>query len=226
MARFAKAAGQQRVSAAAIMLALVAGLLFWNTAMDNASADHMPANKLTASGSEMEVVGANQTQVILSELVKMPGPKDMVLSVTAECSILTALNTGPGDDMARAEGQVSMWIEIDGTVVPVSSDDVTDTGKVVFCNRVYQRTVTDGGDDDTESDFIDTRSANAFNWLALNARDYDDSDNGHNILEIELWAEFSTDTAGEATAEAIVGHRTMIVEPESVSNHESVDSGV
>ena len=79
-----------------------------------------------------------------------------------------------------------LFITLDGTRVPVSLDDTEeneqgetdDIGKVVFCNRAYQRTVTDaeenegvggneGGDGfDDEDDFIRTRTANAFNWMA------------------------------------------------------------
>jgi len=189
-----------------------------------AGASHQPANKTTASGSETEVMGPGEDVTILSHSAKISGPKDVVLSVTAECSILTALTTGPGNDSARAFGQIRMWITIDDKVVPVSSDDTTETGKVVFCNRAYQRTVTDAGGDDTESDFIDTRTANAFNWLALNVGfDYDDPDNGNNIVDIELHAELTETTMNTANAQAVVGHRTLIASMENVSNHESID---
>jgi hypothetical protein len=65
---------------------------------------------------------------------------------------LTRLNTecgpaGTAPETDLAFDQVKMYVEIDGTPVPVSEDDLPasapadDEGKVVFCNRAYQRSV-------------------------------------------------------------------------------------
>lgn len=193
-------------------------------------ASHQPANKTTASGSETEVMGPGEDVIILSHSAKISGPKDVVLSVTAECSILTSLitgGTGP-DDSSEVFGQVRMWVTIDDKVVPVSSDDAVEPGKVVFCNRAYGRSVEDAdndGDVDVEDDFIRTRTANAFNWLALNVGfDYDNPDNGNNIVDIELHAELTEQVVeGRGDVQAAVGHRTLIASVEKVSNHESID---
>ena len=259
---------------------LLVGALF---AGPGAYADHEPANKVAASGATTEVLNPNEGRIkVLQERVKVSSSHDLILSLTSECSILTALrtgdNAGPGDaddatDMARAFGQLQFYIEIDGKRVPVTSTETspsgpgtaTDTdpgqnhgadqvGKVVFCNREYQRTITDSEDNgqtpdgtDTEEDFIRTRTANGFNWLALDVGfNYDDKcvsggtgcagptpANGNNVVDVIVYADFLRQPeqcpanavpseAFDACAQAIVGRRTLIVEPTNASNHEWV----
>lgn len=233
----------------ALVLLLLGGYLGRNAV----SAHHEPANKLAAAGTQAEIVNANDTAIpVLSERVKMSGPTDLVLSVTSECSILTALRTGdddtgtPSTDSARAFGQLTFYIEIDGNRVPISTVDQdsgtagtqTDNGEVVFCNREYQRSVTDSesnsGGVDTTEDYIRTRTANAFNWLAINTGfAYDEAGNGNNILDVVVYAEYTREPTActglvapepeDACAQAIVGARTLIAEPTKVSVHEQVE---
>ena len=42
-----------------------------------------PANKVAASGSSLDILGANQDAVVLSETVKINNPTDLILSATA-----------------------------------------------------------------------------------------------------------------------------------------------
>jgi len=225
----------------------------------------------------MEVIEPQDGAIpVLQEKVKISSPFDLILQLSSECSILTALRTGdnvggpPGDDgddstdAAFASGEVEMFITIDGRVVPITSQDNSppgpgtqgDPGRVVFCNREYQRTVQDSEDQgsmdpddgtDTTDDYIRTRTANAFNWLALDVGfNYDDqctvadtagcfeqtAANGNNIVEIIVYADYErkpTRCAGlvapepeDACAEAFVGRRTLIAEPTNASNHEWV----
>src|SRR5688500_2587284 len=137
-----------------------------------------PANKIAVSGSDIDAIGADGTTII-EETMKVSSPSDLILSVTAECSIITELTTG-GDaaDSSSAFGSVRLQVLIDGTPVEVASDesdtseddqadDDDSVGEVTFCNRAYGRTVEDSegdGDVDKEDDFIRTRTANAFNW--------------------------------------------------------------
>ncbi|HVE47510.1 MAG TPA: hypothetical protein VNA57_12290 [Acidimicrobiales bacterium] len=230
-----------------------------------ATANHQPANKFGAAGSTTEEIGANDERVILDETMKVPSTHDLAIAVTAECSILTALQTGelPGgpsetSDRAYAFGQVEVFVKIDGTPVPVSTSDInsatpgiqTDTGEVVFCNRAYERRVTDSENQDgaendgidTEEDYIRTRAANAFNWMAVNIGRYDKrgvpAGTGTNVVKIEVVARYKTEAAengafisagcgsaaplGETCAEAVVGKRTLIAEPTNLSVHEQV----
>ncbi len=211
---------------------LLVGAVF---AGQSAFADHEPANKVAAAGSEVEVLGPGQAVPVLSQTVKMSGPTDLILSASAECDILTDLTTGGNgeeSDNAGAFGEVKMWITIDDKVVPVSTDDVTETGKVVFCNRAHNKTITDKEDNtppdgtDEERDMTQTRQANAFNWLAIDTGfAYDNPANGNNILDIVLWATLTEETVNRAEAEALIGHRTLIAEPTNASVHETVDAG-
>jgi hypothetical protein len=218
-----RAGVMQRFATLVVGMALVAAFLgaYSNT---KAGADHEPANKVAAAGSSTEKF--DDATPVLSETIKASSGADLILSLTAECSIITELSTGGnGPDTSEAMGSVTMWITIDDKVVPVSSDD--EDGKVTFCKRVYGRSVSDtegDGDVDSEDDYIRTKTANGFNWLALDTGFiYDDPANGNNILEIVVWADYETSEAGEAVADAFVGKRTLIAEPTNASVHESVD---
>jgi hypothetical protein len=202
-----------------------------------ATASHEPANKVGAAGSDIDAVGDDS--IVLSETVKVSSVQDLVLQLTSECSILTALTTNNDNLSSMAYGSVRMRIEIDGTPVAVATDesnsseddqadDDDEIGEVTFCNRTYSRTTTDEEDPsdgvDEEDDFIRTRTANAFNWLAIDVgKNYDDPANGNNIVEIVVFADYDTNTAGEALAEAFVGSRTLIAEPTHASVHEATE---
>ena len=219
-----------RKGAVAIATLFAASLLLVMYVAPPAGADHEPANKVAAAGSETEVFEPGATLPVLSERVRVSSGADLILSATAECDILTELTTGGAGENANsagAFGQVRMYLTIDDKVVPVSSDDASETGKVVFCNRAHNKTITDeeSPEDgtDEEYDMTRTRSANGFNWLALDTGFvYDNPANGQNILDIVLWAEFTETTVNRGVAEARVGHRTLIVEPTNVSVHETV----
>lgn len=209
-----------------------------------------PADKVVAGGSTLESTGANEEPIpILSQRMRVSSPADLMLHATTECSILTGLVTGEdgtSPSSATSESKVELYITIDGTKVPVSTagDDAEgsrgDEHKVVFCNREYSRTVTDReGDEevDEQRDYIRTRSANAFNWFALDTGfAYDDVElNGQNILDVVLWAEFTrtpdSPCSGESgdpfpvatCAEAFVGNRTLIIEPTHAAVNEQVE---
>ena len=253
---------------ALVGIALVVALMATYLAKEPVSAHHEPANKFAAAGSFVRPV-ANDETIILSETMKVSTPFDLALSATVECSILTYLNTegrgpNPPDEdgnpsttpvtnTADTEGTVDLWIEIDGEPVPVSTADLdpntegsqTDTGDVTFCNRKYQRTVEDAENPldgiDTERDFIRTRTANAFNWFALDiGSSYDKPDvpagSGNNIVKIDLVARYTRegdqpclettiDPGQDECSDAYVGKRTLIAEPTNASVHEEVLPG-
>ncbi|MDQ5824830.1 MAG: hypothetical protein M3441_11595 [Chloroflexota bacterium] len=173
-----------------------------------------PANKFAASGSSTEVAGPGQRILLLNEQVKTSKPTDLVFGVTLECSITTDVTT-VGSETQQAFGQVRVWVEVDGRTVPVSQDD-PDSGKVVFCNRTYQRTTQLGSDDETDAvrTFMETRTANGFNWMLLNA--------GSAVHQINVYAEFTTAATPGSSALAVVGNRTLIVEPVKAERNEVV----
>jgi hypothetical protein len=126
------------------------------------------------------------------------------------------------------------------TVVPISSDSTQSqsprpTGtkpldSVTFCDREYQRTVTDEENDgdglDRTEDFIRTKSANGFNWVQLNMQ------NG--IWYVRLMADLTEEVtctvpvtfpptdAPDDCSEAEIGNRTLIVEPAKLANDISI----
>jgi len=216
-----------------VFVALLAlAFVFSSTLM--AQADGTAANKLGAAGSTMEVFGPGERVLLLDETLKVSSVRDLILQVSSECSILTALATNNDQQQADSSGQIRMWIEIDGKPVPVSEDDEGD-GRVVFCNRTYERRVTDQEDPedgiDAEDDYIRTRTANAFNWVALDSGTfYDNPTNGNNILDIRLYAELTESASceegepilGQTCAQAIVGNRSLVIENTNAQNTEVV----
>ncbi|HEX2059064.1 MAG TPA: hypothetical protein VHI71_11940 [Actinomycetota bacterium] len=238
-----------RKASTVLVGALLAATLFMAYTIGNsASATHQPADKVAATASDLDELEGDG-EAVLSETMRVSSPADLILQVTAECSILTELTTGPAgptaggaSDSAFAFGSVRFHVEIDGIPVPVGTDesatseddledndeDGNEVGEVTFCNRAYERTVTDGENQpdglDEEHDFIRTRTANAFNWFALDAGETYDVD-GDNVITIEVIADYDTDTAGDAVADAFVGSRSLIVEPVHAANDELVGPG-
>ena len=193
-------------------------------------ATHMPADKVVASGDNLTTFTAGQNVPILTATLKTSKPTDLMLHVTLECSLITELVTGDGPntatDNAEASTNIDVWIEIDGQVVPVMSmsqppqnpppaGNKEDDG-VTFCNRVYGRSVTDqeGDDLDRQSDYIRTKSAHGFNWLRLNM--------GAGPHTIVVMADIDTSTIQTATAQAIIGTRTLIAEPAKLANDATI----
>ena len=228
-----------------ILIVLLAGVLVGQTL--GASATHLPADKVVASGDavvEVPVTGI----VELSEVVfKASKPTDLMIHYTLECSILTRLENqgGPGVDQSTgsAAGRIRVWIEMDDKVVAINQisenpqpNDPPEIGddidKVTFCNNEQEFTVTDaeedenntgGGDGtDTYNQYLKTKTANAFNWIVLNTGGWGGSNNG--IHRIEVMAEFdeykpATSPDGTGEAAGFVGNRMLIVEPTKMSNH-------
>lgn len=229
----------RKASTPLVAALLVATLFTAYQAANTANATHEPANKGAAAGSDIDEV--DDAEPILSETMRVSSQEDVIINVSTECSILTELITNNEEPSSTAFGSVRLWVEIDGTRVPVAvddtavdnddevedADDESDIGEVTFCNRAYSRTVTDQEDPadgiDEEHDYIRTRTANSFQWLALDTGfAYDNPANGNNVLTVELWADYDVSEAGNAVADAFVGSRTMIIEPVKVSIHEQV----
>ena len=202
--------------------------------VQSATATHEPANKAAAASNG--VAEFDRSAVLLQERVKISSPYDLILQLTSECSIITELTTGGtgADDFSEASGSIRMYITLDGRRVPISTADTdpqtpgtqTDDGEATFCNRTYGRTVRDTENDgnvDEEADYIRTKNANAFNWLALDVgSNYDNPANGNNIIDVVVHAEYETSEQGRALADAFVGRRSLIMEPTNASVHEQV----
>jgi hypothetical protein len=209
-------------------------------------AQQTAADKAAAAASDVDTVGDTE-EVVLSQNMKVSSVSDLILQTTAECSILTSVLTDTDGESSGSFGQVEMWITIDGTKVPVTSDNPTG-GDVVFCNRAYARMISDTEDPsdgiDSEDDFIRTRTANAFNWMAFDVgTKYDKpgipAGDPNNNVQLQLHARYTkspqecptrdADNAlapyGESCADAYVGSRTLIAEVVHAINNEQTDNG-
>ncbi len=177
-----------------------------------------PADKVAADGSALAVMTApltagstSQPATLLSATMRTSAPEDLIFNVTLECALVTDVtNVGNSDSSAVAE--VKVWVTLDGKPVPVSSDDTAaDAGKVVFCNRAYREVISNMQDQQATFDhYLSTRSANAFNWLTL--------DVGPGIHQLTVEAQLEAEVTGTGTAQALVGKRTLIVDPTKLAN--------
>lgn len=61
---------------------------------------------------------------------------------------------------------------------------------------------------------MSTRQANAFNWLALNI--------GSGVHTLDVKAELTQEATDRAVAEAVIGNRTVIVEPTKLANDATI----
>lgn len=172
------------------------------------------ANRTVVAGTEVEILSPAVTsgfaaveETVLTASIHTSNTIDLVLSLTMECALWTEVRT-LGNDVSESTARVVAWIEIDGNPVPVSSDDTTAPGEVVFCDRTHRQTVSDLDDEDAMiAQFQRTRSANAFNWVAV------DLGNTPNPHEVEVKVRLEGQTTDLAFAQAGVGHRTLVIDP-------------
>ncbi len=214
--------------ASKIFIALLATALVY-TLGGQAQATHQPADKVAASAGIDEIAFAanGETVQLLEETFRTSTTSDLLLQVAAECAITTEITT-VGNDTEAARGQLKFHMTIEtagGEPRPVgvtqeststTTSQDNDGGEVVFCDRKYERQTSLFDDEDaTIRTFMDTRNANAFNWVELNA--------GKGIHTIRLYATYTEEeTSADASALAAVGRRTLIVEPVKMKNDEHI----
>ena len=198
---------------AAVLLAI---MLIWNPM---ANANHLPANKIAVAGSGVDSMEVRLTQGAQSKTIellrgtmKTAAPTDVVIAVTAECALITNISTMASEAMgSEAIASVKIWVELDGAPVPVSADDRSDTGRVVFCNRALKMVLQNFDDQDARIDtYLRTRAANAFNWVSLNL--------GSAVHTFVVKALLEANVNGMGEAAALVGKRTLVVSPEKLAN--------
>lgn len=203
------------------------GLGLGALASGSASADN-PADKVGVAGSTMTVLEVattdtenhSATHTLLSGTLKSSSPTDLLIQPTAETALWTTVAT-VGNDSSRARARITCWIELDGKRVLVSSDykktglSRKQASEVVFDKRAHRMETMQFDDEDARIEhFLKTRSANGFNWITL------DVGNGNHTLEFKGRLDVNVDDPN-AEAKAIVGPRTLIVEPVKLANHAS-----
>lgn len=225
---------------------LIAGVLVVGVTIPSADATHQPADKVVAAGNSVTPIPSGTEVTILTTTLRTSKPTDLMIHASYECSILTKLTTGPStsqgaSDTANASASIRSWIEIETNgvtrIVPISAassppqdGSTPNSGTkaqdgVTFCDRTYERTVTDGEDPldgiDEEEDYINTKTANAFNWVLLNA--------GSGIHTVRLKADLAeagpcsaSTSTNQTCSDGFIGNRTMIVEPAKLANDATV----
>jgi hypothetical protein len=177
-----------------------------------------PANKVVASGSSTVVMAPKTGATLLTATMSTSKPTDLSLLVTAECSILTTLEN-VGTSTASARGQVRIWTEVDNQIVPIQSTSEPpqntppaggDKDKSVFCERMHKVEFIEPTNTSTIKQYEETRNADAFNWVRLNV--------GAGTHKIAVKADLNSE-AVNGTAEAVVGNRTLIVDPTHMANN-------
>lgn len=201
------------ITAVALLVGAVAGA----SLLGGATATHQPADKMAVSGSALEIMTlplvegmSTTTAVLLQGQLKTSSPTDVILSVNMECALWTDITT-IGNSNSEAIARVKVWVEIDGQPVPVSMDDRAEPGKVVFCDRAYQRATSNWDDEDARIDsYLRTRSAHSFDWISL--------DLGSGVHQVTVKADLTTAVTGMGSAQAAIGKRTLVVEPTKLAN--------
>ena len=200
-------------------------------ALAQASFAQEPANKPGVAinrGSPITFVNTSAPVRVLTEVVKTSKPTDLLLSVTAETSIITDVTT-TGSETQRAEGKLEFFITLDNDPNPIlptgnpgpNHTRQGDTGRIVFANQIYRRTTSLGADDtnDTIETYLETKHATGFNWAVLNAQS--------GTHTINVWAEYteSETSPTAAMATGVIGNRSLIVQPIKCQVNESVVDG-
>ena len=231
---------KSRVVAVACAIAALLAVVVGQTAV----ATHTPADKVVAAGDSLTAVTEGNNQTILTATIKSSKPSDLMMHVSAECSVYTSHTRDGKTSTNTAEGFSRVWIEVDGKIVPIMTTSQppqdpaaqptgTDKDKVTFCRRSESYNKTDNNPTcvgeapvpapvppvpvngcEQESWFQETKSANAFNWVRLNV-----GSGEHTIrVKADVQDTGSASAGDSSTATAVLGNRTLIVEPTKMSN--------
>lgn len=186
-----------------------------------AEASHNPADKAAATGGTLEIMEAttddgsfSEVHTVLQTDLRTSSPTDLVLQLSSECALWTDVTT-VGNDQSEAEAAVNAWVEIDGQPVPVSSHAPSNqTGVVTLCNRAFQvETMAFDDENATIQRYLRTKQANAFDWVSL-----DVGSGVHNVTVKAQLEGHAQAEDGSARAKAIIGKRTLVIEPVKMAN--------
>jgi hypothetical protein len=202
------------VAAVAVM-----GTLFVTGAFGSGS----PADKVVAAGDKTVVMAPQTGATLMTATMSTSKPTDLQLTVSAECSILTTV-VNTGTSMSTATGQVRIWVTVDGQIVPVQSisdppqstpPGGDDTDKAVFCERTHTVDFITNDETTQLTQYQATKNADAFTWLRQNV--------GAGTHTIAVKADLAS-SATSGTAQAIVGNRTLVVDPAKMANNAIISS--
>jgi hypothetical protein len=164
-------------------------------------------------------------------------PEHLVITVNAECVLYTAVGAKGGGSVtstsSTATGVVTLQPYLDGNPLPttLNPNPVSNpsfgfpslppdgNGPVAFCIRGLQLDTANLALNQMINLFENTRSANSFQWFALNV--------GNGSHTVDVYATLSSSVAGSGAtttggttpaAAAMVGQRTMSIDPDHLAN--------
>ena len=176
----------------------------------------MPSTKTAAVSDNISVTGEEWQQIGALDLaIKTGQPKDLIISVSLESTLFTT-NKLSGKTGSQAEAAVEVEVRVNGDPVEVSAGDST----VVF-NRRLVKLSGDlshhfGGanldiDDHWIEFWMETSSANSFNFIARDVRDSSDT----NSSTIEVWVRaWGTASPSKDLADygVVLGNASVVVD--------------
>lgn len=199
------------------------------------------ADKIGVAASDVQII--NQTQMpsnnppnpvtLATTTFSTSTVEDLLMSVSSECALYTAVGAaGPGTTTSTATGEVMVWLNLDGKNLPTSgagsnpnfggdpnaNPPTTGNGPVVFCDRASNLSTAGLTPTQMLTTYDNTRNADAFTWFAL------DVGNGSHTLKVMADLVSSTSGTGATityqtpAASAVIGQRTLTVEPTHLSN--------
>ena len=211
-----------------VFWALMAAALVFTLTSNGAEATHQPADKVAATSNVNDITFAESGQptLLLKQAFRTSTTSDLLLQVASECSIISNVTT-TGNETSSTRGQLryKLTISTDGgperpigvmqTAPSTTTSTSSDDGGVVFCDRKYERQTSFFDDTNaTIRTFMETRTANAFNWVQLNA--------GRGVHTVRLYATYTEANVSQGNSTGVIGRRTMIIEPVKAKNDEQV----
>lgn len=184
------------VTLAVLIAALGAGLAL------GGGSQGTPSAKTSVAASDVEQSPTEWTTV-LSTTIKTGEVSDLVSSVSAETALATESGLF-GSTGSTSNAKVLVRALVDGVqAVP---------GEVVFADRTMTVSGDLGDEDNWFRIYMQTRNANAFNFLASNV--------GSGVHTVEMQVKTSTSSSGitEPNLLALVGKRTLSVEAARLVN--------
>ena len=199
-----------------VVAALALALPFALAKPINDDGSSKAADKTAAAASDVEYLSSDFADTdlgvtILSSTLKTSAPTDLLISVSLECALWTEVISTTVEDhpagytsYSDAMAHVEIWVEVDGQTIELGDGD----GHVTFCQRVHEQEITDIDDSTgnwTMRQYLETKSANAFNWATL------DLGSGYHTINVK--ADIEADSTEGSFAEGAIGARTLIIEP-------------
>lgn len=200
-----------------LALLIVAGLITYLLVANQQAvgASNLPADKMTVTASNTAVTGPGTDVVVLQARMRTSAPADLLLQVTSECTILSSITNEGVLDTQQYTSTIAFSVEVDSRPVPVVPPPSTtgaagagpsgpDDGRVVFCNREFQRrTVFTPGIESIE-DVERTSQSSGFNWVAMNV--------GAGIHVITVKAHFTNTSTAKASSQGVINKRSLTAE--------------